>query len=88
VAGLDGHLVQGYGQPQARDAGEERAEGDLELGAGEVLPQALMDAVAEADVFSYALASRFISVMETSTASPALTVSPPTSMSSLASRTK
>ena len=50
VAGLEGDLVGGDGEAEGGQPVEEGAQGDLQLGAGQVLAEALVDAEAERDV--------------------------------------
>ena len=49
---LERHLVERDRQLQRRDAAEQGVEHDLHLGAGELLPDTLVPAVAEAELLA------------------------------------
>src|SRR5690606_10570544 len=50
AGGVHGYLVCRYGQPEVGEALEEPGQDGLQFGTGDVLAQALMDAVAEGQV--------------------------------------
>ena len=95
---LERHLVERHSKAQRGDAPQQGVEHDLKLGAGELLPDALMAAVAEAELLAgvageiqlvglriggrIPVRGREVEMMP----SPARMVSPPISMSSMATR--